>query len=94
VVPVTISNGESDFKTKQSQHNVAAGASQGLSLATADGPERVLNQRTSFYRHLFDPINSGSRIRAEAQAKTEVLVALLAHRCVLCCGCAVAVLWL
>jgi hypothetical protein len=42
---------------------------------------KVLNQRTSYYRIMFDPDISSSSTRALAQAKTEVLVALLAHRC-------------
>jgi hypothetical protein len=40
----------------------------------------VLNKRTSYYRLLFDPELSSSRTRAEGQAKTEAMVALLAHR--------------
>jgi hypothetical protein len=54
--------------------------SQGLSLATADYPAKVLNKRLSYYRLLFDPELSSSSTRAEGQAKTEVMVALLAHR--------------
>jgi hypothetical protein len=46
----------------------------------------VLNKRVSFYRLLFDPELSSSRVRAEGQAKTDVMVALLAHRWVLKCG--------
>lgn len=57
-----------------------AGVTQGLTLASAANPAKVLNQRISFYRLMLDPDIAPSRTRAEAQAKTEVLVALLAHR--------------
>ncbi|WIA33683.1 hypothetical protein OEZ86_006802 [Tetradesmus obliquus] len=61
-------------------HEEFRGVTQGLTLASAANPAKVLNQRISFYRLMFDPDIAPSRTRAEAQAKTEVLVALLAHR--------------